>query len=197
VRRVVPGEPAPLPATVGLTDLRLAAGPIDLDEQRPVTPSFRQLVLGLGDHARVDRLEAGLFVQLAERAGLDALVPVEMAAGERPAAGAVRAAAQAEEDAVAANDDHADADRLLLRFNVTSVLLPALVSHRPAAQAMNTSHEPAEEARRRPPHEPPFRRELTSVGVGQATWLVPRGGVTVAGQRRIATGRRWLYTGRG
>jgi hypothetical protein len=62
-----------------------------------------------------------------------------MAAGERPAAGAVCAAAQAEEDAVAANDDHADADRLQLRFNVTSVLLPALVSHRPAAQAMNTS----------------------------------------------------------
>jgi hypothetical protein len=60
-----------------------------------------------------------------------------MAAGERPAAGAVRAAAQAEEDAVAANDDHAEADRLL-RFNVTS-MLPALVSHRPAAQAMNTS----------------------------------------------------------
>jgi transcriptional regulator GlxA family with amidase domain len=34
------------------------------------------------------------------------------------------------------------------------------------------------------------------VGVEQATWLVPRGGVTVAGQRRIATGLRWLYTGR-
>jgi hypothetical protein len=46
------------------------------------------------------------------------------------------------------------------------------------------------------PREPPFRRELPFVGVGQATWLVPRRGVTVAGQRRIATGLRWLYTGR-
>ena len=46
------------------------------------------------------------------------------------------------------------------------------------------------------PHEPPFRRELTFVGVGQATWLVPFRGVTVAGQRRITTGLRWFYTGR-
>jgi hypothetical protein len=47
------------------------------------------------------------------------------------------------------------------------------------------------------PHEPLFRRELTFVGVGQATWLVPFRGLTVAGQRRITTGLRWLYTGRG
>src|SRR5437764_1369623 len=47
------------------------------------------------------------------------------------------------------------------------------------------------------PHEPPLRRELTFVGVGQATWLVPFRGVTVAGQRRIPTGLRWLYTGQG
>jgi hypothetical protein len=62
---------------------------------------------------------------------------------------------------------------------------------------MNTSHESGEEARRRLPHEPsPFRRELTSVGVGQATWLVPEGDLTVAGQRRLWAGLRWLYTGR-
>jgi hypothetical protein len=32
--------------------------------------------------------------------------------------------------------------------------------------------------------------------VEQATWLVPGRGITVARQRRIATGLRWLYTGR-
>lgn len=47
------------------------------------------------------------------------------------------------------------------------------------------------------PREPPFRRELTFVGVGQATWLIPRRGVTVAGQRRVVTGLRCVYAGRG
>src|SRR5205085_11657887 len=35
-----------------------------------------------------------------------------------------------------------------------------------------------------------------SLGVAQATWLVPRRGITAAGQRRNDTGLRCSYTGR-
>src|SRR5579864_7733581 len=43
-------------------------------------------------------------------------------------------------------------------------------------------------ARRLSPLEPPFLRGLTFGDEGQATWLVPRRGITVAGQRRNRTG---------
>jgi len=43
-------------------------------------------------------------------------------------------------------------------------------------------------ARRLSPPKPPFLRGLTFGGAGQATWLVPRRGITVAGQRRDRTG---------
>src|SRR5918996_664329 len=45
--------------------------------------------------------------------------------------------------------------------------------------------------------EPPFLRGLAFVGMEQASWLVPRRGFTVAGQRRACTGLRCLHAGRG
>src|ERR671935_1225289 len=39
------------------------------------------------------------------------------------------------------------------------------------------------------PHEPPFRRELTFVGVGQATWLVPE-----MGRHSCGTAPEWNRT---
>jgi hypothetical protein len=81
LRRLVPGEPAPPPALIGLADDWLADRLVDLDEQRPVAQPLWEIVLRLADHARLDRLDAGFFVELAQRAGLDALGAVEMAAG--------------------------------------------------------------------------------------------------------------------
>ena len=48
---------------------------------------------------------------------------------------------------------------------------------------------------RRP--KPPFLRGLTFGRAAQASWLVPRGGFTVAGQRRALTGLRCDHSGRG
>src|ERR1051325_1036961 len=102
--------PPPAAATVGLARQRGPGDVLDLDEARPEDePRLREPIDGLEDDACAPRLEAGLLVELPERAVDRRLARQGLTARERPRAAPMRRKALADEHAAVTDDEHADA----------------------------------------------------------------------------------------